>query len=133
MRRLCLDTDYLVALLRRSSEAVRKADEIDSSGAEVYTTAMNALELYLGAFRSKDVAKNVGEADGLLGSVAILDLTWESSRRSGEMLCELFEKGEPIDLRDAVISGIAIVNGCTLVTRNVGHFKRVVGLSIETW
>jgi len=133
MRKICLDTDFLVALLRGVPEAVRKAKELDSIEAEISTTSMNAFEIYLGAFRSKNAAENVKRADDLLGSMNILNLTLESSRKSSEILSELMRRGEPIGLRDAIIAGIALVNGYTLVTRNVEHFRRVTGLSVEEW
>ncbi|HID18905.1 TPA: type II toxin-antitoxin system VapC family toxin [Candidatus Bathyarchaeota archaeon] len=132
MKRVCLDTDFLVALLRGRPEAVKRAEEYDSIRAEISTTSMNAFEIYLGAFRSREAEKNVKQADDLLNSIKVLELTLESSRRSSEILSELLRKGESIDLRDAIIAGIALANGYTLVT-NVEHFRRVTGLSIETW
>jgi predicted nucleic acid-binding protein len=122
-----------VALLRKNPEAVKRAEEYDSLGVEVSTTSMNAFEIYLGAFRSREASENIRDADDLLNSINILNFTLESSRKSGEILSELFREGTPIDLRDAIIAGIALVNGYTLATRNVDHFKRVIGLSIETW
>lgn len=119
MKRICLDTDFLVALLRKRPEAVKKAEEYDSIGAEFSTASMNAFEIYLGAFRSKEATKNVEEADDLLNSI--------------EILSELLSRGTPIDLRDAIIAGAALVSGYTLVTRNTDHFRRVTGLSAETW
>jgi len=133
MKRICLDTDFIIALLRKHPEAAKRAEEYDSIKAEVSTTSMNAFEIYLGAFRSKEAAKNVKEADDLFNSINILDFTLESSRRSGEILSELLYRGTLIDLRDAIIAGIALVSGCTVVTRNIGHFGRVTGLSVETW
>lgn len=119
--------------MRKRPEAVKKAEEYDSIGAEVSTTSMNAFEIYLGAFRSKETAKNVEEADDLLNSIEILDFTLESSRKSGEILSELLSRGTPIDLRDAIIAGVVLISGYTLVTRNTDHFRRVTGLSVETW
>lgn len=133
MKRVCLDTDFLIALLRGRPEAVKRAEEYDSIGAEVATTSINAFEIYLGAFKSKEAERNVKQADELLNSIKVLELTLESSRKSGEILSELARRGIPIDLRDAIIAGIALVNGYTLVTRNVKHFRRVIGLSVETW
>jgi len=128
-----LDTDFLVALLRNKPEAVKKAEEYDFLNAEISTTSMNAFEVYVGAFRSKDAARNVKQTDDLLNSINTLDLTLECSRRSGEILSELLRSGTPIGLRDAIIAGIALVGGYTLVTRNIEHFKRITGLSIEIW
>ena len=133
MRKLCLDTDFLIALLRGHKEAVEKAREYDSAEAEISTTSVNAFEIYLGAFRSREAERNVKQADSLLSSIKILELSLEASRKAGEILSELMRRGTPIGLRDALIAGIALTNGYTLVTRNIEHFKRIIGLSIETW
>ena len=133
MKKICLDTDFIVALLRNHPEAVKKAEEYDSVKAEISTTSMNAFEIYLGAFRSRMAEKNVKQADSLLNAIKILELDLESSRKASEILSRLIREGEPIDLRDAIIAGIALTNGCTLITRNTEHFKRITGLSIETW
>lgn len=119
--------------MRNHPEAVKMAEEYDSVRTEISTTSMSAFEIYLGAFRSREAEKNIKQADDLLNSIKVLELTLESSRRSSEILSELLRRGEPIDLRDAIIAGITLVNGYTLVTRNVEHFKRITGLSIETW
>ncbi len=34
---------------------------------------------------------------------------------------------------DLLIAATAVVNGATLVTRNVGEFSRVAGLAVEDW
>ncbi|MFX1520042.1 MAG: type II toxin-antitoxin system VapC family toxin [Promethearchaeota archaeon] len=50
-----------------------------------------------------------------------------------EILSTRFQMGKPIDLRDALIAGIALVNEYTLVTKNIKHFERITGLNVETW
>lgn len=133
MKKICLDTDFLIALFRNNPDAVKKAEEYDSINAEISTTSINAFEIYFGAFKSKNATKNVKKAEDLFNSIRVLELTLESSKKSAEILSELFRRGTPIDLRDALISGIAIINGYSLVTRNVEHFRRVIGLSVEPW
>ena len=113
--------------------AVKKAEEYDSAGAEISTTSMNAFEVYLGAFRSKHAEKNLKQADELLGSIRVLELNAESSRKSSEILSDLLSRGLSVDMRDAIIAGISLTNGYTLVTRNLEHFKRITGLSVEPW
>jgi len=133
MKKICLDTDFLIALFRNNPDAVKKAEEYDSINAEISTTSINAFEIYFGAFKSKNATKNVKKAEDLFNSIRVLELTLESSKKSAEILSELSRRGTPIDLRDALISGIAIINGYSLVTRNVEHFRRVIGLSVEPW
>ena len=95
--------------------------------------AVNAFEIHLGPFRSERYEGNVGRADELFRSVEILDLTLGSSRKSGEIISNLTRRGMGIGLRDALIAGIAIFEECTLVTRNIDHFRRIAGLSTEVW
>ena len=56
---------------------------------------MNALEVYLGAFRSMEAEKNVKQADNLFISMGLLELNLKASRKSSEILSELLRKGEP--------------------------------------
>ena len=133
MRKICLDTDFLVGLLRGSPSAAEKAGEYDSSGIRASTTAVNAFEVYYGAYRSANSEKNLKKAGELLSSLGILELNAESSRKTGELLARLTAQGIPIELRDALVAGIVLVNGYTLVTRNSAHFGRIEGLSIEGW
>ncbi len=128
-----MDTDFLVALLRGHPEAAKKAEEYDSTGAEVSTTSMNTFEVYLGAFRSKHAEKNLKQADELLGSIRVLEFNVEASRKSSEIFSELLSRGLPVDMRDAIIAGISLTNGYALVTRNLEHFKTITGLSVESW
>jgi tRNA(fMet)-specific endonuclease VapC len=133
MNKVCLDTDSLIALFRNNPDAVKRAEKYDSMNAEISTTSINAFKIYFGAFKSRNAAKNVKKADDLFNSIRVLELTLESSKKSAEILSELSRRGIPIDLREALISGIAITSGYSLVTRNVEHSRRVIGLSVESW
>lgn len=73
------------------------------------------------------------QADDFFNSMKVLELPLESSKKSAEILSELSRKRTPINLRDALISGIALTNGYSLVTRNIEHFRKVIGLSVELW
>ncbi|MGC8832278.1 MAG: type II toxin-antitoxin system VapC family toxin, partial [Thermoproteota archaeon] len=85
------------------------------------------------AFRSKHAEKNLKQADDLIGSIRVLELNAECSRKSSEILSELLSRGLSVGIRDAIIAGISLANGCTLVTRNLEHFKRITGLGVESW
>jgi predicted nucleic acid-binding protein len=128
----CLDTDLLIAILRGKEEAYNKVTKIDeeSRGA---TTAINAFEIFFGAYKSAMKSENVKEAVKLLERLELIPFDLASSRKAGELTAELREKGQPIDYRDAMIAGIAIENDLTLVTRNQSHFSRIKNLKLETW
>jgi predicted nucleic acid-binding protein len=63
----------------------------------------------------------------------IVPLTLSSAREAAEISMRLAEKGEPIDFRDAMVAGVAIVNDLTIVSRNKAHFGRVKELKYQIW
>jgi len=128
----CLDTDLLIAILRGKEEAYSKVEEIDEEGKGA-TTAINAFEIFFGAYKSARKSENLKEASKLLDRLEVVHLNLASSRRAGEITAKLTAKGETIDYRDAMIAGIAIENNLVLVTRNRSHFNRVKGLKLEDW
>ena len=128
----CLDTDFLVAILRGKETAERKMVEMDREGRHS-TTAINAFELFYGAYKSNQRLTNVEKTKALLERVDVLPFELDSSERAGEILAELSARGDSIDFRDAMIAGIARANGLSLVTRNKEHFARVKELKVELW
>ena len=128
----CLDSDLLVAILRGKQEARAIADEIDKEG-KAATTSVNAFEIYFGANKSERKNENLIETSRLLERLEVFPLDISASRRAAEISAKLVAKGEAIDYRDAMIAGIALENGLTLVTRNESHFRRIRGLQTEKW
>ncbi len=51
----------------------------------------------------------------------------------GSIYGELLAKGETIDPEDAMLAGIAKSHHEKVLTRNVKHFSRIEGLTIETY
>ena len=128
----CLDTDFLIAILRGREEAEQKMNEIDREGRQS-TTAINAFELFFGACKSKQRHANLEKTRMLLERVDILSFDRDSSEGAGEILADLAARGDPIDFRDAMIAGIAKAKGFTLVTRNGEHLARIKELKVEVW
>ena len=128
----CLDTDFLVALLRGKNNAKSKMDSLDAEGRNA-TTTINALELFYGAHKSTKRAKNLKEVFKLLDRLDIFDFTLEASEVAGEITAILEKEGKMLDFRDIMIASIIKCHRMTLVTRNIGHFKRIKGLQIEKW
>ena len=56
-----------------------------------------------------------------------------AARASAGIIAGLEMKGTPIGPYDALIAGLALPLGVTLVMRNTKKFSRVDGLSLESW
>jgi len=130
---VCLDTNFLVALLRGESDAIKRAEEIDSEGLRKVTTPINAFELYLGAHLSERKDGNVRLVRDLLLSIGLLEFDERSCDMAGAIAADLAKLGRPIGTRDSMIAGIALRFEQTLLTRNTEHFSRVKGLKVRAW
>ena len=128
----CLDTDFLVALLRGKNDAKLKMESLDAEGHNA-TTTINAFELFYGAHKSTKRRKNLKEVFKLLDRLDVFDFTLEISEVAGEITVILEEEGNMLDFRDIMIASIVKYHRMALVTRNVNHFKRIKGLQMEKW
>ncbi len=128
----CLDTDFLVAILRGKQEAANAVAELDQE-VRAATTTINAFELYYGANKSQNKAQNVKETQKLLSKLEMFSLEHAAAKWAAEISAKLAEEGQPIDYRDSMIAAIAIQNNAVLLTRNVTHFNRIKGLKIKSW
>lgn len=128
----CLDSDLLVAILRGEKDAQQMALELDAQGRNA-TTTINAFEIFYGANHSSRRAENLREVRKLLGRLDVIPFDLRSSEKAGEVLADLAERGEMIEFRDAMVAGIALESGLTLVTRNKRHFAKIDRLRLETW
>ena len=128
----CLDTDLLVGILRGKNDAKEKIEQFASEGKQA-TTAINAFELFYGAYISLRAQENLKAARILLSRLHVLPLGITSAETAGKLVAHLEKKGTMLDLKDAMIAALASDNGLTLVTRNRKDFSRVPGLVVEEW
>jgi predicted nucleic acid-binding protein len=128
----CLDTDLLIAILRGKKDSYHAVIELDEEAKEA-TTAINAFELFFGAYKSERKKENIEEAKKLLERLEVIPMDTSAAERAGEISANLLARGEPIDFRDAMIAGLALEKGLTIVTRNKAHFNRIKDLEVQTW
>jgi tRNA(fMet)-specific endonuclease VapC len=125
----CLDTDFLVAYLRKDPRAKSKLEQLESLQEPLHTTTINAFELYKGAFKAKDTQRELARVDALLDVFFMLTLDRDSARTAGA----LYDKSNLIGESDMLIASIALAINQTVITRNKRHFERVPGLQVEGW
>jgi tRNA(fMet)-specific endonuclease VapC len=126
----CLDSGLLIGILRGDDKAVAAAARLDDADGELATTTINAHEILYGAHRSGR-PHNVEEAETLLGRLVVLPLDQQSAGHAARLMADLMAKGSAVDLRDVLISSIALTRHCTLVTRNNRDFSKVKGLRVD--
>jgi predicted nucleic acid-binding protein len=129
----CLDTNFLIELIRGNREAQQKASSLQSSGIPVKTTSINACELYKGAYKSMRPEDNIKEIESMLENITVLDFDQKSSKKAAKIMEELRAAGQSLSAMDIMIAAITLANNETLLTKDTEHFKRIKQLRIETW
>ncbi len=128
--RICLDTTFLIDLLRDLPAAVEKARELKDTKSDLSTTSINAFEAYIGAIRSAN-PKRIATLEALLGELRILLLGKAEAETSASIMVDLMKSGKPIEMRDALIAGCMLRNSYrSIVTRNAEDFSRIMKLEI---
>ena len=85
------------------------------------------------AEKAKMPTKAGQAALALLSSFRIMPMTKQAAALGGQIHAGLSNKGQTIGERDSMIAGIALANGCILVSDNVGELQRVPELQLENW
>ena len=126
---LTVDTDILIDLLRKKDYAVSLIKKFEDE-VELATSAINAFELYRGAYKSQNQEENLASVKGILNSLRILNTDEDSMEMAGKITARLECDGNMMDIRDLLIASIAMVNGFGVLTNNVGHFNKIEHLKV---
>lgn len=129
---LILDTDFLIALIRKDEHAINFLENHLDSQVEFFITHINLWELYQGVFRSEKIQANLIEVNELVEHFKIIDFTKTSALRFGKLINELRKEGKQIGVTDTLIASIALENNLDIVTRNVKHFS-LTGVVVKSW
>lgn len=95
--------------------------------------AMVKAELLVGAEKSNRPEEERLRIDSLLLPFEVLPFDDACAFQYAKIRAYLERKGTPIGGNDLIIAATALANSGVLVTNNVNEFKRVPGLSIESW
>ncbi len=120
VRKLCLDSDVLIALIRGEP----RADVLDTLDAEFCVSAVNVFEVWLGRKSQEKISE-------LLATFITLDLTRKCAQIAADIRRELQNKGEDLDLRDIFIAAICIGHDVPLLTFNTKHFSRLQKFGLQ--
>lgn len=129
---VCLETDFLIALIRKDKDALAKLEKSLAVGERITTTPLNASELK-GAYLSEKVAENLSAITGILERLELLDFSYNAAEYYGKIYSELKARGALIGDIDILVASIVLANDEKLLTRNVKHYERVTGLELTEW
>ncbi|MCK5608838.1 type II toxin-antitoxin system VapC family toxin [Candidatus Pacearchaeota archaeon] len=126
----CVDTDFLIEILSDEPGVLKLVNDLDDNK-EYFTTAVSEFELLAGAYQLGKTRLKAAKL--LLSRFYIFEFDKFAADEAARIYSELRKKGKEIPMRDAMIAGIAKVHGCSVVTRDKNHFKRVPDLKLVSW
>lgn len=127
-----LDTDTCIFILRERPPEVRQ--RLENVGfAVVGLSAISAYELRYGAEKHPHPIKAREKLRRFQLPFQVLPWDEMAAIEAARIRTQLEKQGEMIGPYDVQIAAHARCLGLTLVTGNVGEFRRVQGLKIENW
>jgi tRNA(fMet)-specific endonuclease VapC len=128
-----LDTNTCVQILRHGTASPAKARLDAATPGDVVLCSVVVAELLFGAWRSRDVARNLAEVRTFVAGFRSLPFDDAAAEHYGRVRADLAAKGTPIGPNDLLIAAVALAHGLTLVTHNTPEFGRVTGLTLDDW
>lgn len=129
---LVLDTTILIDALRGKEAAKRKIIELEELKEALFTTQINVLELYRGAYLSNKSEEGLEKIKNLLEAFSILSINDDVYEWFAALSYEMQARGESINDFDELIAAITMTNGAAIITRDE-HFNRVPGLKVISY
>jgi tRNA(fMet)-specific endonuclease VapC len=126
-----LDTNIVSDLIRnpggRATARLRQHGE-----AGVCVSIITAAELRFGAAKRQS-SRLTSRVAAVLSTIDVLPFDVPADAEYGIIRSELEAAGQTIGPTDLFIAAHACSMGVTLITHNVGEFRRVRGLKVEDW
>lgn len=130
---VCVDTNFIIDLLKNKKEAIVKLTEYADQGINPTTTIVTVAELYKGAYKINDTKKEISKIESVLSTLRLLEFSKDAAKMFGELHSHnSILRRFPGDL-DLIIASIAITNNESVLTRNTKHFTNIPKLRVESW
>jgi tRNA(fMet)-specific endonuclease VapC len=99
----------------------------------IYISSITVSELQYGAYKGKQVKKNLKRLDEFLRPFEILAYDEAASGCYGKIRADLENQGNVIGPLDMLIAAHALSKNLTLITNNEKEFNRVKSLKVKNW
>ena len=124
-----LDTNVIIELLRNNPRVLTRMRAAIGLGRDVQINALSYYETRRGLLNTPRADK----FDAFCQTFGIVYFDRVMLDRASEVYADLKKKGQLIEDADILIAYMALVHDAVIVTDNIRHFKRVVGLKLENW
>jgi tRNA(fMet)-specific endonuclease VapC len=121
-------TSFIVDLMRRDRRAIRRYAGFEDEDTALATTAITAMELYKGAYVSKN-RDNLLKVRTILELFTLLPVDETVYEVFGRIAADLCLTGTPVGDFDEVIAAIVLCHDGEIITRD-HHFEKIPGLTV---
>jgi tRNA(fMet)-specific endonuclease VapC len=126
-----LDTNIISDLIRNpQGKAAKRIAKMGENN--ICTSIIVAAELRYGCAKSGS-ERLLKAVEDVLGEIDVLPFDVPADADYGGIRSELEAAGKLIGSNDLLIAAHAYATGATIVTANIGEFKRIRGLKVENW
>ncbi|MGH6917120.1 MAG: type II toxin-antitoxin system VapC family toxin [Geminicoccaceae bacterium] len=136
---IILDTNVISALMRQGADPV-VVGWLDSQPSEsIWTTAVTVFEVHFGlellarGRRRRQLEDEFARALDEDFEGRILPFEQSAARAAASIAARRRQEGRSIEIRDALIAGIASTRRATLATRNTRHFADLGIALMDPW
>ena len=126
-----LDTNTLIYYFKNQGQVAQRLAA--TSPQEIIVSTIVLFELQVGIAKSTSPAKRIQQLQQFLSRVSLVPFDRDSALAAATIRAQLEHYGTPIGPIDVLIAVVAVARQATIVTRNVGEFSRVSGLSTVDW
>ena len=128
-----LDTNVLSEMLKKHPDSNVLA-RVKSLGLETYASEVSLFEIRYGAMLRDDAEQFWLKLQHVfIPCVKWIPLNTDIHLRAADIAAFIEKKGLRVGNEDCWIAATAIENKRILVTRNIRHFRRILGLKVENW
>jgi predicted nucleic acid-binding protein len=128
-----LDTSFLIDLMNGDEDAIERARQLETDLVQQRISAMTLFELYYGVARTEQTEAECERVENVLASKPIHPADTAIMRRAGRLAGELANDGRPVSDGDVIIGATSLAVDEPVLTRNVGDFERLEGVSVESY
>ena len=128
-----LDTDTLSEVIKgRDPILMQKAGQYLTQFRRFTFSLITRYEILRG-LKAKKANKQIAAFERRCQASEVLPLTDAIIVMAADIYADLKRQGQLISDADILIASTAMNYGFVLVTNNIGHFRRVSGLTLESW
>lgn len=129
---MILDTTFLIDVLNGEPDAERRRIELDERG-DASASAVSVFELAEGAYLSDRTDEELQAIVEFLSRLRVVPVDGEVALLAGELSAELIGRGERVEAEDVLVGATALQADTAVLTRNVDHFDRIPGVTVESY